>query len=409
MGSPVENKKCGYVAASSGAVNGVDKTKEFLNKCTPKFVYNIVPQDFLKFNDNRSMLNNGSVNSAYSNLPRQKDGTVDRKRVAAARDVAVNYITQKNNAASNKMNYGVYRENLDSAKPLTFVFGPEVADVLERKANVKINARFGMNDLSYKLSSSMSNSWFKDAINNMAVKPAHVIRGNIESQNKSLQDLSQIDISTDEGMMQMLEQYRKITGTNFSSQDIERADSCMTGKIAANGHDKLYSETRAFGLLENYTDATKNKTATDGTFTAARNTSAAIVAKIPHPVTKIISLAMPTVMLANDKLTEGRDDSEIINMDNLTYKNYVEVVAQGAVEGVFAQFNFGLGKLGQKLGIFRPTAEGGARAGVKGFASKLVGYSVKAVTPNWEDKSNLLEFVIPGQHLARSIWGKIFG
>ena len=409
MSSPVGNNNSRYVAPSAGNVNGVDKTKEFLNKCTPNFVFNLVPQDFLKFNDNRSMLNNGSVTSAYSNLPRQKDGTIDRKRVAEARDVAVNYITQKNNAAKNKMNYGVYRENLDSAKPLTFVFGPEVADILERKADIKIDARFGMNDLSYKLSSSMNNSWFKDAIDNMAVKPAHVIRDNIESQNKSLQDLSHIDISTEEGMMQMLEQYRKITGTNFSIQDIEKANSYISGKVTANGHDKLYSETRAFGLLENYTDATKNKTATDGTFTAARNTTASIVAKIPHPITKIISLALPTVMLANEKMSEGRDDSEIINWKNLTYKNFVDVVSQGAVEGVFAQFNFNLGKLGQKLGIVRPTAEGGVRAGVKGFASKAVSYAVKAVTPNWEDKSNLLEFVIPGQHLARSIWGKIFG
>ena len=397
-----------YVPPAAKNDSGVDNAKEFLNKSTPKFVFNIVPKDYLRFNNNSNMLNQSDIMKAYNDLPKSKDGKLDTARIAAARNTAVDYIKSKNNEACDKINYGVYRENLDSPKLLTCFLGPEVTDFLEKKTPIKVDTRLGFNDATSRVLNNMEKSFVKDLATNFTIKPAHSIRDNIEKENAALDALLRIDISTPEGMMQMQKQYRQITGTNFSCEAIERAVE-YNSNPSVKGRDKLYGEAKAFGLMENYTDATKNKTSADGTFTAARMSLSTALGKIQHPAAKIIALAAPTVMLANEKMTEGRKGNELINKKNLTYNNFVETVSQGAVEGVMAQCTFGLGGLGEKLGIARPIATMNMRIGIKAASTKALSYVVKAATPNWEDKSNLLEFVLPSQHFVRSVWGKLTG
>ena len=84
--------------AKAGQSTFVDDAKNFMDKNTPSFVKKLIPEEFLRFNNNRNMLNKASVDASYANLPK-KNGKVDLKRVNDCRKKAIDFITKKNKEA----------------------------------------------------------------------------------------------------------------------------------------------------------------------------------------------------------------------------------------------------------------------------------------------------------------------
>ena len=369
----------------------VDDAKNFMDKNTPSFVKKLIPEEFLRFNNNRNMLNKASVGASYANLPK-KNGKVDLKRVNDCRKKAIDFITKKNKEAYDKLNYGCYKENLDSTKPLTLLIGPEIEHILGKTTDTSsINKyRFGFNDLMNNV--NFSDKGAQDLKETLTVKPAHQIRDNIEKQNGQLKKLQSMDLSNEKNMKEFLAKYQEITGTGFSCDLIENALALNASKGSDKG-EKAAATCKAFGLMESVTDAGKNKIQTDATFAAERQIVSGAMQRSPHPVVKAIGFCLPTIQLANDKLTEGCKEGEVINTRNITYKNFVTVASEGAVEGILANFTF-------KGNVATRT---GKRTGVRAALSKGLNFVVKFSTPNWEDKSELINLAAPGYHQIKEL------
>ncbi len=338
MTSVGNDNKQALTYTADTTTNSIDTINSFLEDLTPEFFERMIPAEYMKFADSAHNLDRDN-DLAYKNLPRTADGKVDVLKVKDSLQKAKILIQEQNKKALEEMNYGVYKEAINSVSMLEVFLGPEAADFIKKTAkkdgiDLPEFLTSGVCMFDNKVLDWLSNDKPEVIKEVLEVKSAESIRSDIYNQNESLENLCEFEINTEEDAKIFLNRYLEITGTTFSCEKIENYYEIHNDENA-KPEDKLEQFASSCGVSSNYLNATKNKILTNVFYEVGLRTIVpTLINKFSsHPVGKGVSTALPTIIEFVETATLNRAEGEYINLNNFTYDSTMEMLADGAVRG----------------------------------------------------------------------------
>lgn len=350
--------------------SGVDAFLDIMNWFLPDMAGNAMPEQYLKFGNNANMLRTDRK-KALSELPRTKDGKFDMVKIRESLSKAINLIKEENRQAAETLNYGAYRESINSTDLLTAFLGPELAHTIKKKVDdVPEFLTSGISILNAtKIFEFVANELdSSDAVKDLAclasVRSANEIKDAIKRQEESLQNLMKFEINNDYDAENFINYYMNITGTAFSCDEID-ACSKIYEKPESTNLEKLEAFTKSCGLSENLVDAHKNKIITDVIYGVCLKWIVPfLMNKISNPITKIISTALPTYIEFTETVTKNCPDGQAFNFSQLNYDEVKRILDDGVTKGLIINLMNSLPGLGELSFKYRKPVEGAIGLGV---------------------------------------------
>ena len=327
-------------------IRGHDKVSQFLNSYSPDFVFDMLPEDILNNTYNKTMLNSVSLEESMRALPKKGDGSYDIEKIREDLEYAVNTIKTANNDSIKKMDYGTYKNFINGADIYNLLLGPEISCIAEQKGLIKPQRMFSLQDLDAL--NILSKTFDFELPEGMEFKDSFELKNTIEEQNKQLDKLLKIDLSTEKGIKELLSQYARITQTSFSCDEIEKAKGMMQPDSGVGKGDKFNQYVKTFGSVENYMDVWKNELYTGVAYEVIFKIVVPKIINKSVPYGKYFAPFIPALVETHETLSSGLKEGEIINKDNVNSKEFFRVLADAGIHAAIVS-DLPLGKFGDGL------------------------------------------------------------
>ena len=378
-------------------VSLVDDVYNFLNTTVPDIVLEKVPKSYsLQTESAYDFIVDNEL--AFEQLPRTEDGKIDVVEIKSALEKSVSLITEQNNQAQEIMDYGIYREAINNTNLLVALLGPEVANVVLTYGgdDVPSWAKEGISIFQIINDDVMNpkNEALADIKDFLDVKTSVEIREKIDSQETALEKLKNFEINDEEDARKFLEAYLNLTGTSFFCDKIDQCYELYNTEDSSE-KDKIVAYQKACGSSKNLADAQKNRILTDVCYEIGiKYLIPVAINKIDTIPTKIVSTALPTQIELTETATQGREDGQLINFSQFDYNTMVDILAEGAVDGLFVNLN---GVYKNEIGFKNKAKAKGEKFGMSKILNGISKFSIKSVIPNYSslDKA-ILSLLLPG-------------
>lgn len=442
----VNDDRCNIEYQADLQVSGVDYVNKFIFDSTPKMEFQgevitpfkWVPEDYLKLGDSKCFCSTDNE-EAYINIPRTTDGKIDVEKIKASLQKASEMIKSQNASALEALNYGVYKEAINSTNLLNALLGPELALAIEKVAAAQgcelpdfISADISLFELLTEIGKladgSLFNSFGTNLIEDLAeVKSVDAIKNDIEKQNASLDELINFNIENDNDVKKFLEAYLNVTGTTFSCEKIDRCYDLKKDENFTND-ERFVAYASSCGTSINLVNAKKNEILTNVVYDAGlRYIIPTIIGKIQHPIAKGIAAILPTYISIAESVTQGCAEGDVVNKSNLTYENFINIIGEGGVRGFLVLLP--TSGWGEKIfshskfmkNIFNPN-KGTAfnnffvkflgskplKAGCNFSAAWLLSRSAELILPNITAKDGVVRALSPEYNIFKTVEGWIY-
>ena len=290
----------------------MDAVHAYLHESPPEEAFSYMPNKWVKMNDSINYCHTDNQ-KAYDDLPRTDSGEIDIEKIRSSLSKASELIKAQNELALAEMDYGIYKEALNSTDLITFLFGFEVAQLIREAVEATgvelpkflttgVSPFVMMSEVAKfieKMSShkgneikTMENKVGKLAEEFLLIKSNEEIRADIQEQNSALDQLASFEITSEEEAKLFLEAYLQITGTTFSCERIDKFYESQQNPDSSK-KEALIDYAASCGASVNYVNAIKNNIATDVAYNVVlRTVLPTILYNIPTPATKIIGLVL---------------------------------------------------------------------------------------------------------------------
>ena len=321
-----------------------DVASQFMNENTPDFVFNMIPDNYLKFAANTTMLNKADEAELLRDLPRKADGSYDTEKIKKTLQTAINTIKAENANLEERLNFGTYKNLINGVDIWAFLMGPEISGMLENADILKAQRMFSLQDLN--LTKYLQKTFEEDSeaykmLEKINFKSSFEIKENISKQNQALDELLNIDLSSEEGIKTLLSKYKEVTHTGFSFQNIENYEKVKNNNTL-NKEKKMEEYMKAFGSVDNAVDTTNCEIFT---MVAYEVLFKYLIPKIINkcvPYGKFFAPFIPAGVELAETLTSGTKNGHAINTDAITVENASRVAIDGFVHYIMvSDFNFG--------------------------------------------------------------------
>lgn len=398
-----------YNGSQIDKITWVDDVYDVINTVSdstvPDWAYGLAPKGFiLQTESGYDFIADNEL--AFESLPRTEDGELDVAKIQSSLATSVSLITERNNEATEMLDYGIYRDAINNTSLLVALLGPEVANLVTTLGGDSIPdwATNGISLFDIDLNTllnileeadiDLSDYGINDVVDFTDIKTSYEIADEIKAQEEGLAELQNFEIKNDEDAEEFLDRYLELTGTSFFCENIDECQKLFEDENASEkAKTKVYQQ--ACGNSNALTDAQKNQLATNICYDVGiRYLIPVAINKIDTIPTKIISTALPTVIEATEVATQGREEDEVINLRNLNYETVIDILAEGAIDGLMvnigSQIEYGDGFINKTKGRT-------IKSGVTKAANLVSKAAVKGAVPNYSSWwKAVLTTLVPG-------------
>jgi hypothetical protein len=314
----------------SKAATVYDNSVQFMNEMSPGFAFDMIPDNYLKFASNSTMLDNSDEAELLRVLPRKADGSYDTEKIRKYLELAVNTVKSENAGLDERLNFGTYKNNINGVVLWAFLMGPEISGCLENAGLLKAQRMFSLQDLNLGniIQSCCSDPEACELLEKVCFKSSFEIKDNIAKQNRELDELLDIDLSTEEGIKTLLKKYKEVTKTGFCCQNMENYLKAKNDD-EVNKEQKMEKYMAAFGTVDNAVDTTNCEIFTMVMYEVIFKMLIPKIIKNCVPYGKYFGPIIPAGVETAETLTSGTKPGQVINTDKINVENAARVAVDG--------------------------------------------------------------------------------
>ncbi len=316
------------------------KTSEYANNVADfyglSFAQKYIPETGVTFIANKAWANNLTLEEELKRLPKLPNGDYDTDKIKKSLQIAQKEIFKKNTKAKKLISYGMHRKNINGFNPLLLQHSPIVVHTLEKLGLLKEKRveTFGMVNkfISWTLDKFGNKKYsceLKSINNELNPKSSFAIEDAIKKQNEEMERLLKLPLNNTQDIVHFLNEYKKILGTSFVCENINYA-AYLSDNDEVTHEEKIKEYIKAFGLPENYIDAQKNNMMTNILYsTGLKYVLPKMLMKVPTGVAW--APFVPMVIEAEETVTQGTKENQIINPQKVNSKDATRVLYNGFI------------------------------------------------------------------------------